>query len=1036
MRKLLLLLLLCITWKCSVALDVRFCIYITDNERIVSYNSGVPVFDNQDINDIFDTYNISYFAKASPLSDYEHMRTVYMIICDSVGLGEQLVALDSNLFPEFWLLPEVTYLGRHIPSDWVTPHNDTDQFNFIKAPEAWDICKGDSNIIIGISDTWFLTAHEDMNNKYANVINNTYYTGRPESHGTFVAGLIAAKTGNGDTIGTTGVAYNCRLNVTVDYGLGELHKMAVIDTQKVKTRVLNASWESYRDPAYYFSNKSGQFLYEQDLCDEIYEKGVVLVAAAGNGMQDGYDPHLFLYPASYDHNLSISSVGHLFTTGDTIIKYMHEYYPGDSVSRIHQHNVRVDLCAPGYKNSSHYNQPFASKYYSKREFSGTSFAAPLVTGTVGLMLSKMPWLTPYQVEYVLKHSSDSIYHLIYNGQAHNQKYAGPTRFKGRLGAGSLNAGAALNLLNVDSFIANYPTTSTFRIKGIKLNTRCVPGSHAGVPNPRIEVIMENGTPPYKFKWERVNGVSGSPVNISPQYDSVGTTNSIFGAITSKTGVSSPWIFHYKLTVYDNSAIEKVASKVVYLTFTDSSIWDLVMQDSYADLYDEPNRMLTRSALDWDIWTSPDIWNRHAQDGDTIHQNPDTTAPNYMHVRIKNIGCVSSPNNFDSASVWLYWTLAKTGEIWPNDWIGTSPQINGHNVGDDINPGGTAIPAIAPGRDTILSHNWMPPKPQDYDTSGLLDTIHVCALARIQTSTTGPNFGMTFTEIDTTKVNVLKNNKIVTRNFVSLNLETGHTPTPKTTGVVVGNPGTIGSGTFTLQIITENQLHPYIAGHLASYMSMTIHLGGLYDVWDDGGKEGNPTSYDDELKTITWNMEQPLRLENITLDEEEQYYVILEFKLKAGLSIPFSVENQLVHFRQITPQIVDIDNGDGTTFEVTRDYVYSAVNYSINISEGEAEEKPGKRTKVGTLAQQTESLFELYPNPVNEQLTLTINDKKQSAYRVTVTDVLGKVIFKDEKVMFENGSFKINTRRFVPGTYYVNITDKTGNTQTKQFVKVE
>lgn len=1032
------MLLLCLVAKVITAQEVTFEIMITDKDRILEYEDGIPIFDDQDINDIFSNYNVTYFAKASPLSYYGSLRKVYKVTCDSIGLAEELCAFDSLLFPLYQLVPEAQPLSRHTPSDWVTPHNDTDLFNFIKAPEAWYISKGDTNTIVGVIDFHFNKFHPDMQGKYKREISNVQIGG--QNHGTFVAGLIGAETGNGDTVGTNGVAYNCRLSISTDKdGAGMLamaqDSIQVNSTTKVVTRVINGSFFTHDAPAHYFAG----YTFDQERFDEIYERGTTIVCGAGNGMQDGYSQHLFLYPASYDHNLSISSIGYLFTSGDTNIKYMHEPTVGDSVSHIHQHNARIDLCAPGYRITSHLSEIFINKFYSFREYSGTSFASPIVAGTAGLIMAKQPWFTPYQVEYVLKKSSVNIYPLTHNGIAHNQKYAGPTRWKGRLGAGALDAGAALQMTNADDFFHDHPDATTFRILGFKLNNRCVPGSHAGVDTPRIEVIMENGTPPYRFKWERMGNQGSTPANISPQYDSAGTTNKIICKIPSKVGSTSPWIFDYRLTVYDNSDIEKVASKRLSFTLTDSSVWDLVMQDAYTDIYDEPNEMHLRNKQDWNIWDSPDLWNRHDPDGDTIHQNPDTTAQNHMHVRIKNIGCVPSPAGQDSAKVFLYWTLARTGEEWPNDWTGNAPQINGHKVGELINIGGTSIPSITPGNEQILSAPWLPPKPQDYDTSGLVDTIHVCALARIETLG-GPNKGMKFAEIDTTRVNVRNNNNIVTRNFVSLNMQTGPMAPPVSTPVVIGNPASgnppKGSGNFTIQLITQNQLQPYIAGHLASYMTVTIHMGSLYTVWASGGKQGNPSGYDDDSKTIDWDMEQALRLSNIELDEAERHFVILEFKPK-NVSAPYPVNNQQIHLRLVSPITEDIDNGDGTTFPITTDLVHSAVNFGINITNVEAGEgKPGKPTQLTELKQGSNSWFEIHPNPVSDELTLTLSKESESAYRVTVTDISGKVVFEKQKAVFVNSRFRISTARFVPGTYFVSVMDNTGKTHAKKFVKVD
>src|SRR3546814_7532379 len=147
----------------------------------------------------------------------------------------------------------------------------------------------------------------------------------------------------------------------------------------------------------------------------------------------------------------------------------------------------------------------------------------------------------------------------------------------------------------------------------------------------------------------------------------------------------PSDLYYRLTVYDNSDIQKVANKVFRMELiNDPDKWELAMQDSYADLYDEPNEMLKRSPLDWNIWKSPDVWNRHFDDGDTAHQDPDVAAgagaTNFMHVRVKNVGCAASPNNAEEASLEMYWTVAATGDRWLWDWTGNGSLINGQPSG--------------------------------------------------------------------------------------------------------------------------------------------------------------------------------------------------------------------------------------------------------------------------------------------------------------------------------------------------------------------
>lgn len=532
MKYTLMMLLLCLVLNNSRAQDTAFYICIADANRIIGYNSGVPEFDDPDINTIFSNYTITYFAKSTPLSGYEYLRKWYEVHCDSIGLAEDLYAYDSTLFIEYKKKDTSKYLA-HFPSDWNSTHNDRDMFNFIKAPGAWDISKGDTSLIIGITDAPFNLAHEDMVNRYAHVGDNRrQYPTQPLNHGSFVAGLIAARTNNGTT-GTTGMCYDCKLHVSTLTGVEPWYNLA-IDSSRGKVRVMSASWSA---PPYQYSttlNPLGPIGYfsDQQFLHEMYERGIVAVCAAGNGNDPNdnlENPRVYQFPASYNHALSITTVGHLNTSGTKNIQYIHEYNVGDSSSGCYQHNYRVDLAAPGYEVSSHYNDVLNAKYYSYRENSGSSFSAPLVAGTVGLILSKRPWFTPYQVEYILKKSSVDVYNVTYNSISYNQRYAGPTRWTGRLGAGLLDAEAALQMTDVDSFFQNHPDAYTFRIKGIKLNTKCAPGAYPGVPNPRVEVILENGTAPYTYKWEEMPNANG--VVITPMTNAVGTNN-IVATVTS------------------------------------------------------------------------------------------------------------------------------------------------------------------------------------------------------------------------------------------------------------------------------------------------------------------------------------------------------------------------------------------------------------------------------------------------------------------------------------------------------------------------
>lgn len=207
MKKILMMLLLCLLVNTGYAQEVEFYLWITDKDQIVGYNDGLPEFYDEDINNIFSNYEVTHFAKAFPISGYESLRMVYNVRCDSIGLAEELVAADPVLFPGYEeQVGEVVPLGYSVSDSGL--HYD-DYLWFIRADEAWMKSRGDSNFVIGVIDTYFDTAHEDMQNKYAQVRRNVMEVSG-HSHGTLVAGIMAARTDN--ALGFPGVGYHCRLD--------------------------------------------------------------------------------------------------------------------------------------------------------------------------------------------------------------------------------------------------------------------------------------------------------------------------------------------------------------------------------------------------------------------------------------------------------------------------------------------------------------------------------------------------------------------------------------------------------------------------------------------------------------------------------------------------------------------------------------------------------------------------------------------------------------------------------------------------------
>ncbi len=187
--------------------------------------------------------------------------------------------------------------------------------------------------------------------------------------------------------------------------------------------------------------------------------------------------------------------------------------------------------------------------------------------------------------------------------------------------------------------------------------------------------------------------------------------------------------------------------------------DLYMQDQTTDSGIEPNPYTL------DYYTSPDIWVRNANDGGTIHQNPEAGQTNYVYVKVRNRGYSASAASGNRLK--LYWAAASAGLSWTYPWTGATYLCSGNSVPVGGQIGSTqTIPALSTGGFTTMVFAWNPPKPTDYPC--FTDAAHFCLLARIETSTASP-YGMAFTETTDLNGNVRNNNNIVWKNVTVVNL---------------------------------------------------------------------------------------------------------------------------------------------------------------------------------------------------------------------------------------------------------------------------
>jgi serine protease AprX len=344
-----------------------------------------------------------------------------------------------------------------------------------------------------------ISAHPDLNN--ASGISRVVYsqsfvagdatTSDKFGHGTHVAGLIggtgaSSGTANGYAATYAGVAPNItliNLRVLDQNGNGTDSQVIAAIEQAIalqstyNIRVINMSlgrpvFESYTlDPV-------------DQAVEAAWKAGIVVVAAAGNNgryaptngfgtiVVPGNDPAVItvgaamtqLTPTRVDDQIaSYSSKGP--TTLDHICK-PDLIAPGNRQVSLRVAGSTLDTAYPAYET---WPTSGTSKYY---ELSGTSMAAPIVSGAVALMLQQTPSLTPDQVKArLMKTAWKSIGQFSYShdsrGNLYNNEYdlftygAGYLDVKAALGNTDLAAGVALSqtaVLNSNNSVTVTNTT--------------------------------------------------------------------------------------------------------------------------------------------------------------------------------------------------------------------------------------------------------------------------------------------------------------------------------------------------------------------------------------------------------------------------------------------------------------------------------------------------------------------------------------------------------------------------------------------------
>ncbi len=356
-----------------------------------SGNLGIASLDQ--LNEAYGVENITkLFADLDQTNALAVKHGLTSVVKLTVPLGTDIFAMIADYQDDANVLyaePNRIYVASQIPDDadfgeqWAL--NNTGQTGGtadadIDAPEAWEIETGNADVLIAIIDTGVDYTHEDLSGGRVRTdidrdfVNDDDDAMDDQGHGTYVAGIAAADTNN--AIGIAGICQGCQIlpvKVLNSEGSGSAAGVAqgIQYAADQNAQIISMSLG--------FPSNCGCSQTVANAINYAYERGSLLIAASGN---DG-DKERLSYPAASPRVMSVGASNH-----------------NDQEAGFSNRSSYLDIMAPGEEI---YSLDPENGY---RTASGTSAAAPHVSGVAGLVLSVEPGLSNAALWWRLYQTSD------------------------------------------------------------------------------------------------------------------------------------------------------------------------------------------------------------------------------------------------------------------------------------------------------------------------------------------------------------------------------------------------------------------------------------------------------------------------------------------------------------------------------------------------------------------------------------------------------------------------------------------------------
>lgn len=418
------------------------------DEKTAFINDAITVFftdeaSDEEKRDVIESVGGEIVGEADFLNQYE-VKIKHSELEEITSLCDELMANENVEFATCTPMTDVQ--PNSIPDDPWTGYPDWDDdvlnswyrpsnwwIKAIDADKAWDYQDKMSHIKIGLVDSGFDTEHEELKGKITFPSKFFEKHNAPDDHGTHVAGIIAAERDNG--IGISGLVKDCEL-VCVDwhaqkeqkqYWISDLRIMSgFISVVRAGAKVVNFSLGSSSTIANgtvdrFRIIKDIEAQYTSYVVAKLIQAGYDFICcqSAGNGvdMKDGSS-----YAVDASNNGFFCTV-----TQKNAVKFVIGVKPQDILDRIiivssaqfngyntYVHSSfsnggeQVSISAPGsYIYSLDYKEDTVESDYGYK--SGTSMAAPVVTGVAALVWSINPDFTSAQVKHFVCDTENTKY---------------------------------------------------------------------------------------------------------------------------------------------------------------------------------------------------------------------------------------------------------------------------------------------------------------------------------------------------------------------------------------------------------------------------------------------------------------------------------------------------------------------------------------------------------------------------------------------------------------------------------------------------